>query len=100
MTTPHERPAPRGAERTSAAIIAPQQQGSPAICGTCHSDQYLVYEEVKPVPRHGPGPAQWDVECWCGKCEEYQGFRASTPPALPYSTLLRGYGTGTWLLGA
>src|SRR6185312_5671880 len=46
MTTPHERPAPRGAERTTAAIIAPRQQGSPAICGTCHSDQYLVYEEV------------------------------------------------------
>ena len=60
------------------------------ICQTCHSDEYLVYEQVTPVRTKGSAPAAWDVECWCGRCEEFHGVRTTRPPSLPYSLLQHG----------
>ncbi|MDQ0095998.1 hypothetical protein [Paeniglutamicibacter psychrophenolicus] len=101
MKTPHEMdPATGRSEPTADIPVAARvNRESPAICGRCHSDQYLVYEEVKPVPRQGTNPPQWDVECWCGQCEEYQGFRTTTPPAMPHRILLHGDGAEAWSMG-
>ncbi|MDQ0095997.1 hypothetical protein [Paeniglutamicibacter psychrophenolicus] len=64
------------------------------ICETCHSSDYLVYERVTPVPATGSTPAAWDVECWCGSCEEFHGVRTTRPPSVPYSVLQQGYTPG------
>ncbi|MDO2933869.1 hypothetical protein Q2T94_06085 [Paeniglutamicibacter sulfureus] len=83
------------ADTAKITLVSPSTQESvpPISCGTCHSDNYLVFEQVRPVPPHGPAPSAWDVECWCGRCEEFQGIRTHRLPALPHSFLLRGYGT-------
>ncbi|MBV1780816.1 hypothetical protein KRR55_17010 [Paeniglutamicibacter sp. ABSL32-1] len=92
---------PRGNQRPAAITLSAQRHHAPPVtCGTCRSAEYLVFEQVKPVPRRGSAPAAWDVECWCGQCEEYQGFRTTTPPDMPHSILQRGYGTGGWPVGA
>jgi hypothetical protein len=62
----------------------------PIICQTCKSAEYLVYEQVTPVRAKGSAPAAWDVECWCGRCEEFHGVRTTRPPTLPYSILQHG----------
>ena len=78
--------------RTEAVTSSAEtQQRSLTVCGSCHTDRYLVYEEIKPVWREGTEPRQWDIECWCGQCEEYQGFRTATLPVIPPATLLPGY---------
>lgn len=93
--SPQENPRP------GTLSLSPGRRPAPPVtCGTCRSAEYLVFEQVKPVPRRGRGPAEWDIECWCGRCEEYQGFRTTRPPAMPHSILLRGYGNDNWPLGA
>ncbi|RAX49870.1 hypothetical protein DQ353_06805 [Arthrobacter sp. AQ5-05] len=65
---------------------------APAIvCQTCHSGEYLVYEQVTPVRAKGSAPAAWDVECWCGRCEEFHGVRTTRAPSIPYSMLQHGF---------
>ena len=44
-------------------------------CVKCRTAEYLVFEQVKPVLGTGPEPEAWDVECWCGKCEQFYGMR-------------------------
>lgn len=94
LTTPRRRSAPPAAA-AKITLVPPSAQESmpPVICGTCHSDKYLVFEQVRPVPPRGSEPSAWDVECWCGRCEEFQGIRTTRLPGVPHSLLLRGYGT-------
>ncbi len=54
------------------------------ICEQCHTDEYLVYEQVKPVVQRGSAPPAWDVECWCGKCEQFYGVRTTRRPIDPF----------------
>lgn len=50
-------------------------------CEVCLTDEYLVYEDIRLVtkPQSG-GPPIWDVDCWCGKCETFYGFRTTSQP--------------------
>ncbi|GAA5228533.1 hypothetical protein [Paeniglutamicibacter antarcticus] len=45
------------------------------ICGKCRTAEYLVFEQIKPVLGGGLEPEAWDVECWCGNCEQFYGMR-------------------------
>jgi hypothetical protein len=55
-------------------LLPPRSRPS---CDICQTDKYLVFEKVAPVCPPGTSrPIAWDVDCWCGKCESYYGFRA------------------------
>ena len=61
-----------------------QQPESP-ICDLCQTEDYLVYEHVRMIT--GPDPAAppvWEVDCWCGQCETFYGYRTTHPPKDPY----------------
>lgn len=54
-------------------------------CEQCHTAEYLVFEQVRPVVGPGPVAQAWDIECWCGKCEQFYGIRTSRRPASLFS---------------
>lgn len=93
---PHQTATPPESGQSPVSIPLLSVSEAPAIvCETCHSDQYLVYEQVTPVPAAGRVPAAWDVECWCGRCEEFYGVRTTRAPSLPYSILEHGFNVGS-----
>lgn len=101
MASPHSFVDPHHSGSSSTApptFITPPTSpvlDASVICNTCQSDRFLVYERITPVPAQGTEPAYWDVESWCGFCEEFQGVRTSRPPARPHTVLQRNYGTTT-----
>lgn len=54
-------------------------------CEQCCTAEYLVFEQVRPVVGTDPLTQAWDVECWCGKCEQFYGIRTSRRPASQFS---------------
>ena len=63
------------------------KNGSAVSCESCQSDQYLVFEKVIPLPHRSSEPAAWEIECWCGQCEEFLAVRTTRPPQTPHSIL-------------
>ncbi|GAA1496808.1 hypothetical protein GCM10009628_18110 [Paeniglutamicibacter kerguelensis] len=64
--------------------------GAYPTCDLCQTDEYLVYERVRAVRNPADGvPTLWDVDCWCGKCETFYGFRTIRPPKDPQVVLAR-----------
>ncbi|GAA1496093.1 hypothetical protein GCM10009628_10950 [Paeniglutamicibacter kerguelensis] len=60
------------------------------LCEQCLTDEYLVYEDVRKAMKvKGVKAPIWDVECWCGKCETFYGFRATHPPKDPRAVQAR-----------
>lgn len=56
------------------------------VCDICQSDEYLVYERVRAVSNTEEGePQLWDVDCWCGNCETFYGYRTTHPPEVRHS---------------
>lgn len=55
--------------------------GMHPTCELCQTDEFLVYERVQVVGKDTKvEPLLWDVDCWCGKCETFYGFRTVHPP--------------------
>ncbi|MFL4480084.1 hypothetical protein ACIPUB_17635 [Paeniglutamicibacter sp. ORCA_105] len=79
-------PVPAAAMRVPTSP-APTKNGSAVICQSCQSDHYLVFEKVIPLPHRISEPATWEIECWCGQCEEFLAVRTTRPPLTPHSIL-------------
>lgn len=79
-------PVPAAAMRVPTSP-APPNNGSAVICVSCQSDHYLVFEKVIPLPHRSSEPATWEIECWCGQCEEFLAVRTTQPPLTPHSIL-------------
>ena len=69
--------------RAEAPVTAPPGTEPAVICEQCHTDEYLVFEEVRRVVPQGSGTPAWDVECWCGRCEHFYGLRTTQRPSGP-----------------
>lgn len=86
MNTSYVTAATHGQSLRSQRITLPpnaavHMYGTPPTCEQCQTDEFLVYERVQAVgKRTKVGPILWDVDCWCGKCETFYGFRTIHPP--------------------
>lgn len=59
-------------------------------CDHCETKDFLVFERVEmTVTIAGVHTPVWEVDCWCGQCETYYGFRTRFPPEDPYVVLAR-----------
>lgn len=67
-------------------MLAELPAEAPSLCHICQSDEYLVYERVRAVSNPAEGePPLWDVDCWCGNCETFYGYRTTHPPEVRHS---------------
>ena len=56
-------------------------------CEQCQTAEYLVYEHVNQVFDQHTGITMWNVECWCGKCEQFYAVHTTTQPEATFRYL-------------
>ncbi len=85
MNTPYVTGARGGQSLRSQQLMLPpratiQIYWTQPTCELCQTDESTVCERVPAVGKRTTGDfIFWDVDCWCGKCATFYGFRTMHP---------------------